>query len=66
MDHPMTTFPIDAAIVRRTAAAVAVAHRHRRAATTAGTWIETLGVRAQWHAERHLCRRRRPTDPHPA
>ncbi|MCV7289122.1 amidohydrolase [Mycolicibacterium wolinskyi] len=55
----MTTPLTDAAIVRRTAAAVAVPHRHRRAATTAGTWIETFGVRAQRHAERHLRRRRR-------
>ncbi|ORA29288.1 hypothetical protein [Mycobacterium aquaticum] len=62
----MTTIPIDTAIVRRTAAAVAVAHRDRQAATIAGTWIETLGVRAQRHAERHLCRRRRPTGRRPA
>ncbi len=55
----MTTPLTDAAIVRRAAAAVAVPHRHRRAATTAGTWIETLSVRAQRHAERHLHRRRR-------
>jgi hypothetical protein len=59
MTAPLT----DAAVVRRTAAAVAVTHRHRAAATTAGTWIETLGVRAQRHAERHLCRRRRPINP---
>lgn len=58
----MTT-PLTDAVVRHTAAAVAVTHRHRAAATAAGTWIETLGVRAQRHAERHLCRRRRPTDP---
>ncbi len=49
----------DAAILRRTAAAVAVVHRHRAAGSTAGTWIETFGVRAQRHAERHLRRRRR-------
>ncbi|MBN3459768.1 hypothetical protein JNN96_37690 [Mycobacterium sp. DSM 3803] len=58
MTAPLT----DATVVRRTAAAVAVTHHHRAAAITAGTWIETLGVRAQRHAERHLCRRRRPTD----
>jgi len=55
----MTAPMPDAAILRNTAAAVAVIHRHRAAASTAGTWIETFSVRAQRHAERHLRRRRR-------